>query len=147
MRRSGRGRALVLALAMLAGACTLRGSGAATSPSPGAAPSTPASSPSSNPTPVNPLGVLFVSPLSGIYTVSLVGIDGRVVASAQANRPVDVSCANGAVADVPIPLSTSNSRVYFMDDKGVVHFLAANGDAGAPQPCPSAPRRNAARSR
>ncbi len=75
---------------MLAGACTLPGSGAATSPSPGAATSTPASSPSSNPTPVNPLGVLFVSPLSGIYTVSLVGIDGRVVASAQANRPVDL---------------------------------------------------------
>ncbi|HLQ16389.1 MAG TPA: hypothetical protein VK256_11115 [Candidatus Eisenbacteria bacterium] len=130
MRTPSRWGALVLAVAMLAGACTLPGTGAATSPSPVAATSTPASSPSSNPTPANPLGVLFVSGLSGLYTVSLVGIDGRVVASAQANRPVDVSCANGAVADVPMPLSTSNSRVYFMDDKGVVRFLAANGDAG-----------------
>jgi hypothetical protein len=68
--------------------------------------------------------------LSGIYTVSLVGIDGRVVASAQANRPTDVSCASGAVAIVPIPLSTSNTRVYFLDDKGVVRFVSANGDQG-----------------
>ena len=117
-------------MAMLAGACSLPGTGAATSPSPVAATSTPAGSPSSNPPPVNPLGVLFVSPLSGTYTVSLVGINGRVVASAQANRPADVSCANGAVADVPLPLSTSNTRVYFMDDKGVVRYLGANGDAG-----------------
>jgi hypothetical protein len=62
--------------------------------------------------------------------VSLVGIDGRVVASAQADRPIDVSCASAAVAVVPMPISTSNNRVYFMDDKGVVRFLSANGDQG-----------------
>ena len=123
----------MLAAAVLAGACTVPGIGGAPSRSPVAATSTPATSPSGSPSPVmstNPLGVLFVSPLSGIYTVSLVGIDGRVVASAQANRPVDVSCANSAGAVVPMPLSTSNTRVYFMDDQGVVRFLTANGDLG-----------------
>jgi hypothetical protein len=64
------------------------------------------------------------------YTVSLVGIDGRVVASQQASTPGAVSCANSAGAVVPLPVSTSNSRVYFQDAQGVVHFLAVNGDSG-----------------
>lgn len=133
MRTPGRGGALALIAAVVTGACSVPGLGTATSPSPVAATSSPASSPSGSASPApatNPLGVLFVNPLSGIYTVSLVGIDGRVVASAQANRPVDVSCANAAGAVVPMPLSTSNTRVYFMDDKGVVRFLTFNGDLG-----------------
>lgn len=75
-------------------------------------------------------GVL-VSPLAAAgYTVSLVGIDGRVIASTQASSPAAVTCANAAAALVPLPVSTSNTRLYFMDGQGVVHFLAPNGDTG-----------------
>jgi hypothetical protein len=74
---------------------------------------------------------VLVSPLNTTsYTVSLVGIDGRVVASQQASTPGTVSCANAAAAVVPMPVSTSNTRVYFMDAQGVVRFLAPNGDTG-----------------
>jgi hypothetical protein len=74
---------------------------------------------------------VLVSPLSTTsYTVSLVGIDGRVVASQQASTPGAVSCANAAAAVVPPPVSTSDTRVYFMDAQGIVRFLAPNGDAG-----------------
>jgi hypothetical protein len=75
---------------------------------------------------------VLVSALSGSssYTVALVGIDGTVVASAQASTPSAVRCGNGAAAVVPPPVSTSNTRVYFMDGTGVVHFLAPNGDTG-----------------
>jgi hypothetical protein len=74
---------------------------------------------------------VLVSPLSTTsYTVSLVGIDGRVVASQQASTPGAVNCANAAAAVVPPPVSTSDTRVYFMDAQGIVRFLAPNGDAG-----------------
>ena len=66
----------------------------------------------------------------GPYTVSLIGVDGRVVASAQASSPPTVSCANAAGAPVPLPVSGSNSRAYFMDAAGNVRFLAPNGDTG-----------------
>ena len=86
-------------------------------------------------------GVL-VSPLSSSsYTVSLVGVDGRVIASAQANTPGTVSCANAAAAVVPTPVSTSNTRVYFMDALGVVRFLAPNGDQGQATTLPIGPAR------
>lgn len=75
-------------------------------------------------------GVL-VSPLAASgYTVSLVGIDGRVIASTQASSPAQVTCANSAAAVVPLPVSTSNTRVYFMDAQGVIRYLAPNGDTG-----------------
>ncbi|GAC1507056.1 MAG: hypothetical protein NVS1B3_07160 [Candidatus Dormibacteraceae bacterium] len=74
---------------------------------------------------------VLVTPLSGSsYTVSLVGIDGRVVASSIAGAPVRPACTNAAAAVVPLPISSSDTRVYFMDNKGVVNFLGANGDAG-----------------
>jgi hypothetical protein len=86
-------------------------------------------------------GVL-VSPLSASsYTVSLVGIDGRVVASQQANTPGTVTCANAAAAVVPTPVSTSDTRVYFMDSLGVVRFLAPNGDSGQATTVPIGPAR------
>jgi hypothetical protein len=128
---SALGRVALVLIAVLAGACGTSGTGGTVASSSRQGPPSVVALGSPSPVPgTNPLGVLFVSPLSGIYTVSLVGIDGRVVASAQASRPVDVSCANAAVAVVPVPVSTSNTRVYFMDDKGVVRFLDANGDAG-----------------
>lgn len=86
-------------------------------------------------------GVL-VTPLSGTnYTVSLVGIDGRVVSSAIASTPSSVTCANAAAAVIPPPISTSNTRVYFMDALGVVRFLAPNGDMGQATTVPIGPGR------
>jgi len=103
---------------------------------------------SPGPAPVgNPLGVL-VSALStspsqrtSTYTVSLVGIDGRVVASAPATTPTAVSCANAAAGNAPSPISTSNTRAYYMDAEGVVRFLASNGDAGRATTVPIGPAR------
>ena len=76
-------------------------------------------------------GVL-VGPLVGqpTYDVSLIGVDGKMVAKAGATTPNPVSCANGAGALVPLPVSTSDTRAYFMDSDGIVRFLAPNGDTG-----------------
>jgi hypothetical protein len=130
--------AVVLIMAATAGACDTPGtSSKVASPS---RLSTPSAVPpaGSTPAPVtSALGVLVGTTSTDMYTVSLVGIDGRVVASAPANRPVAVSCADAAAAIVPPPVSTSNARVYFMDDKGVVRFLGANGDAGTAAKVPA----------
>ena len=75
------------------------------------------------------------------YTVSLVGIDGRVIASAQASTPSATTCANAAAAVVSAPISTSNARVYYMDALGVVRYLAPNGDAGRATTVPIGPSR------
>jgi hypothetical protein len=134
--------ALVLLLASLAGACSGAGS-AQSSPSAGSAhnsssASSPKTSPSAAPTETPPSepsapawGVVVSRVEAGVfYTVALVGIDGTVVASAQDNSPSEVICGDGVAAVVPLPVSTSNSRVYFMDHMGVVRFLAPNGDTG-----------------
>ncbi|MFI5283098.1 MAG: hypothetical protein ACHQ0J_08210 [Candidatus Dormibacterales bacterium] len=102
-------------------------------PSAGSPPGGASPSPSSaqSPTPVTgSFGVLVTVLTSGNYTVSLIGVDGKVVASAQASSPATVSCAGTAAAVVPPPVSTSNTRVYFMDAQGVVRFLSPNGDTG-----------------
>ncbi|MHB8611150.1 MAG: hypothetical protein ACYDAL_01815 [Candidatus Dormibacteraceae bacterium] len=89
----------------------------------------------------SPVGVL-VSPLTGAnYTVSLVGIDGRVVSSAIASTPTAVTCGDAGAAAVPLPVSTSNNRVYFMDALGVVRYLAPNGDTGQTITLPIGPGR------
>jgi hypothetical protein len=62
--------------------------------------------------------------------VSIVGIDGKVVASTQASSPIAVTCADAAAALVPYPVSTSNDRAYYMDAQGVVRFLTVQGDTG-----------------
>jgi hypothetical protein len=67
---------------------------------------------------------------SGPYTIALVGIDGKIAASAEASSPVLVSCANAAGAPVPLPVSTSDSRAYYMDAQGVVRYLAPTGESG-----------------
>ncbi|HEV2028756.1 MAG TPA: hypothetical protein VGS16_09525 [Candidatus Dormibacteraeota bacterium] len=138
--------ALLLVVAAIAGACSGFGS-AAKSPSPVASSSrtTSPSAPSSgSPSPVALTGAfgVLVSPLSSTnYTVSLVGIDGRVVSSAIASSPSAVNCANAAAAVVPLPVSTSNTRVYFMDALGAVRFLAPNGDMGQTVTLPIGPGR------
>ena len=75
------------------------------------------------------------------YTVSLVGIDGRIIASAVTATPAAVTCANATAALVPMPTSTSNSRAYFMDAQGVVRYLASNGDLGRATTVPIGPAR------
>ncbi|MGH7763966.1 MAG: hypothetical protein ACREOM_06070, partial [Candidatus Dormibacteraceae bacterium] len=99
-----------------------------------AASSTPqASSAPGSPSPLpvtGAYGVLVGAQGGASYTVNLVGTDAKVVASAQASTPTAVTCANAAGGVVPLPVSTSNSRLYFMDGQGVVRFLAPNGDTG-----------------
>ncbi len=87
--------------------------------------------PSPPPQPVTgAYGVLVGSQAASTYTVSLIAVDGKVAASSEASTPAGVSCANAAGAPVPLPVSMSNSRAYFMDAQGVVRFLAPNGDSG-----------------
>jgi len=137
--------ALLLAMAAVAGACSGLGS-ASKSPSPVASSSrtSPSAASTTTPSPValtSAFGVL-VSPLTGAnYTVSLVGIDGRVVSSAIASTPSAVTCTTAGNAAVPLPVSTSNARVYFMDALGVVRFLAPNGDTGKTVTLPIGPGR------
>jgi hypothetical protein len=149
MRTRLRASALGVLILVLAAACGTPG----TRPSPVASASrTTSASPSlSTPPPQSPspapvttaYGVLVSSLSSPTYTVSLVGIDGRVVASAQASTPGTVTCANAAAALVPPPVSTSNSRVYYMDALGVVRYLAPNGDAGRATTLAIGPARRA----
>jgi hypothetical protein len=153
--------AAVVAAALLAGACNGPGTVAGKSPSPTATSSpsdwpapfptdSPSASPSSSPSPTSspsPLpspspvtaayGVLVTPPTAATYTVSLIGIDGKVAASAQASSPAQVSCGGVAAAPVPLPVSTSNSRAYFMDAQGVVRFLAPNGSTGSATSVPT----------
>jgi hypothetical protein len=73
----------------------------------------------------------MVAGLSGdTYTVSLVGADGKVASTGQASKPAALTCGNGANAVLPPPVSTSSSRVYFMDAQGVIRFLSPAGAAG-----------------
>jgi len=132
--------ALALVVATLAGACSLPGSGTGRAPSPAASSSRTSSpsasaSPSQSPSPApvtGTYGVLVSSLSSSNYTVSLVGIDGRVVASAQASTPSPVSCANAAAAITPLPVSASNSRLYYMDALGAVRTLSPDSGVTAP---------------
>jgi hypothetical protein len=145
MMRSSRRAVALVTLAMLpAAACSLPGS-TAKSPSHAASSSrtgSPSPSQSTSPAPViGSFGVLVSSLSSSSYTVSLVGIDGRVIASAIANTPGTVTCANTAAGVVPPPVSTSDTRVYFMDALGVVRYLSPNGDTGQAITLPIGPAR------
>jgi hypothetical protein len=72
-----------------------------------------------------------VTPISNpTYTVSVIGLDGKVASSAQSSSPTNVSCGGTAAAVLPLPISTSNTRVYYLDAAGVVHFLGPTGDTG-----------------
>ncbi len=146
MPTSRRAAALVTLAVFSAAACSLPGS-TAKSPSPAASASrtsspSPSTSQSTSPAPVTGAFGVLVSSLSGSsYTVSLVGIDGRVIASAIANTPSTVTCANAAAGIVPAPVSTSDTRVYFMDALGVVRYLSPNGDTGQAITLPIGPAR------
>jgi hypothetical protein len=74
--------------------------------------------------------VLVTPPTAVNYTVSIVDANGKVVGSAQASSPTAVTCADAAGAEVPLPISTSDDRVYYMDAQGVVRFLTVQGETG-----------------
>lgn len=129
---------LLLVLCMLAGACGGSGTGSGHTPpsspieavSPSTEPS-PSGSPAASPLPSEgAFAVLITPPSNPTYVVSLVGFDGKVAAKAQASSPGRDTCGAAGDALVPPPVSTSNSRVYFMDAQGSVRFLTPTGATG-----------------
>ena len=89
-----------------------------------------AASPSATPVPVAHYGVLVALGVGDTYAVSLVDNTGKVVASATPSNPTPVTCGDSAAAVLPQPVSTSNTRVYFLDQQGNVNFLSPNGVTG-----------------
>src|SRR5581483_5169819 len=124
----------VLAILMLA-ACGSSSTGSRPSPSNAASPSrtaSPSAAASPSPTPVvGTYAVLATAATSDTYTVSLIGTDGSVVSSATASSPTSVTCGDASAADVPLPVSTSDTRAYFLDAQGNVRFLTPNGETGS----------------
>ncbi len=120
---------VVVAILLLAGC----GSSSA-SPSPKAKSSvaaSPTSSSAASPAPLTgAFAVLATPPSADTYTVSIVGVDGKVVASVQASSPTAVTCGDAAAAVLPLPISTSDDRAYYMDAQGVVRFLTVQGESG-----------------
>ncbi len=93
----------------------------------------PTDTPASSPTPAPLTGafaVLATPTSAGTYTVSIVATNGKIVGSATPSGPTAVTCGNTAAAVVPIPVSTSNDRAYYMDGQGVVRFLTVQGETG-----------------
>ncbi len=136
----------VLTAILISTACTGGGPRVASvSPSPSSSSSvsgrlgTPGASPASG-----AYGVLVGSQLSSTYTLSLVGIDGRVAASAQASTPHPVSCGDMSAPIPLLPVSTSNSSAYYMDAFGAVRWVAPYAKSLAPiatLPAPTTTRR------
>jgi len=124
----------LVALAFLVAGCGGQGSHASASPSPKAKSSvaaSPTSSSAASPAPLTgAFAVLATPPSADNYTVSVVGVDGKVVASAQASSPTAVTCGDAAAAVLPLPISTSDDRAYYMDAQGVVRFLTVQGESG-----------------
>src|SRR5258708_11850921 len=103
-----------------------------TQPSSSASPiGTPSSSPPSpTPPPVGQYGVLVTQAGGDTYAVSIVGLDGTVVASAQPSNPTTMTCGDSTAAVLPVPVSTTSTRVYFLDAQGYVNYLTPNGETG-----------------
>lgn len=74
--------------------------------------------------------VLATTGAGDTYTVSLVDNTGKVVASAQPSSPTSVTCGDAEAAVLPLPVSTSNTRAYFLDQQGNVNYLTPNGETG-----------------
>ena len=136
--------ALLVALAMAA-ACGGGGNGAGHSPSPLATSTPTATAPTTIPTPTpqavtNPYGVLVTRPGSGqaTYTVTLVRTDGSVAASHTVNAPAAVSCANAASALVPLPVSMSDSGVYYLDNGSGITYMGPDGSVRSVTSVPAA---------
>jgi len=122
--------ASLVALAILVAACGGQGSHASVSPSPKASASATASAATAPAPLTGAFAVLATPPAADTYTVSIVGVDGKVVASAQASSPTAVTCGDAAAAVLPLPITTSDDRAYYMDAQGVVRFLTVQGESG-----------------
>ena len=131
-------RHIVLALVLLLAACAGPNPAPAASPrsSPSAQPSARASaSPAPSPTPSAGTAVAYgvlaaIDRNSQQFTISIVGVDGHVVASAKGTSAEPTTC-RGIGALLPNPaVSTSNSRVYFLDGS-TVKYLAPDGKTGS----------------
>jgi hypothetical protein len=147
--------ATLLAIAAIAASCgssptashtRTPSASASASGSPGQATGSPSAAPASSPSPqpvTGAYGVLYGSQAASTYTVSIIGVDGKVVASTQASTPTSPTCANAAAGVAAPPLSTSNSRVYFLDSSGAVRYLGVQGETGQATtvPAPTASRR------
>ena len=84
--------------------------------SPSAGPSA-ASSPSPPPV-TGAYGVLYSSQAASSYTVSIIGVDAKVVASAQVSTPPLASCANSAAAVTSLPNTYRNARWDWIASSG-----------------------------
>jgi hypothetical protein len=131
----------LLAAAVVVAACGGPGSYPGASPSAKGAGSPSASArASSTPSPGAPTGspapltgafaVLSTPPSGDTYTVSIVAVNGKVVGSAQPSSPTAVTCGDAAAAVLPLPISTSDDRAYYMDAQGVVRFMTVQGETG-----------------
>jgi len=130
----------LLAAALLVSGCGGPGSYPGASPSAKAASSpratassapTPGATPSSSPAPLTGGFAVLSTPLSSdTYTVSIVAANGKVVGSAQPSSPTAVTCGDAAAAVLPLPISTSDDRAYYMDAQGVVRFMTVQGETG-----------------
>jgi hypothetical protein len=140
---------VVACSALTLAACGSSSVAARRSPSPSSSPAasasaspsaSPAESPSPSPSPspvVGAYAVLATPTNTDTYTVSLIGTDGSVVASATPSSPTSVTCGDASPADVPVPVSTSDTRAYFLDAQGNVRFLTPNGETGIATRVPS----------
>jgi hypothetical protein len=98
----------------------------------GASPSpTSGASPSATPTSAAlPLGVVikdFIIDGGTTYSISLVGVDGKVAATATGRKR---SQPGGILVQMP-SVSASNSRLYYLDGDSTVMFLKPDGTSGA----------------
>lgn len=126
--------AWLVAIAILVVGCGGQGSHASAPPSPKASASaaaSPTASAVTAPPPVTGAFAVIATPTSAdTYNVSIVGVDGKVVASATPSSPTAVTCGDAAAAVLPFPISTSDDRAYYMDAQGVVRFLTVQGESG-----------------
>jgi hypothetical protein len=77
-----------------------------------------------------PLGVVvkdFIIDGGATYSISLVGVDGRVAASASGRKRGKPA---GILVQMP-NMSASNSRLYYLDGDSSVMFLRPDGSTGA----------------
>jgi hypothetical protein len=122
------------ALAVLIVGCGSAPSGSNASPTPSSTPSaspSPSVSPSASPLPLAtlPLAVVvkdFLVQGGTTYAVSLVGIDGHVAASATAAKR---SQPSGVFVQEP-NVSTSNTRLYYLDGDSKVMVMRLDGTTG-----------------
>lgn len=67
----------------------------------------------------------------GQFTLRLVAIDGRILASATAaGRPLQHACVQAGLAAPDFPLSASADRAYYLDGSSQLRYLGTDGNSG-----------------